>query len=107
MICVALKDGKIRIARIGKPFFPEPIDEKIMIIKENQELFIAGPYPEKNTIIMNYEKYKSMVDDLKKHCPRLVYWKISTFVFCVLTVILSGICIVQTKKDKFFFQRWK
>lgn len=109
MICVAIKDGKIRIAKIGKPFFPEPLNEKTIVVKENEELFLVGSYPDQNTIILNFDKYKTLVKELKQHCPGLLYWKISCFVLIGFVILLVGICChftgVFSKALKFLKQK--
>lgn len=104
MICVALKDGKIRIAQIGKPFFPEPLNEKIFVIKENEELFLTGSYPDHNTILLNFEKYKSFQKEFQQHCPSTFFWKISTFSLLFISMFLSIFCLHYSG---FFSQAWK
>lgn len=96
MICVALKDGKIRIAKIGKPFFPEPLHEKTIVVRENEELFLVGSYPEQNTVILNFDKYKNLVRELKNHCPGLLYWKISFFLLLAVSLFLGGLSCYYT-----------
>lgn len=90
-ICIRLKDGKILIARKGKPFFPEPLDRDVMIIEENEEGFLVGPYPENNVMIMPFDKYQRMYLEIKNNCPSANNWRITALVFigmfCVLSVV--------------------
>lgn len=91
-----MKDGKIRIAKIGKPFFPEPLNEKTLVIQENEELFLTGPYPNNNTIVMNFEKYKGLVEELRKHCPHLFIWKFFCIFFLLTSFSLGVLCLYFT-----------
>ena len=95
MICVALKDGQLRIAKLGKPYFPEPFSQKTILVKENEELFLTGVYLEYNTEVMSCDKYKKIVEENKTYHPTLVFWKINTLFFLCLSFVFGGICLYQ------------
>lgn len=86
-ICVRVKDGKILIAHKGKPFFPEPIGKDVMEIHEGQDAFLIGPYPDKNTMILRFDQYRSMIGRLK-NAGDVRSWRITAVVFiCMFMVV--------------------
>lgn len=110
-ICVSVKDGKIIIARKGQSIFTEPISKDILVIRDNQEAFLVGPYPEKNTMIMPFDKYHRTIMELRNNCPNARSWKITASVFISMFIILSAIHFHQWAYSKDMYRRatlmWK
>lgn len=104
-ICVCIKDGKILIARKGKPFFPEPLSKDIRIIEENEEGFIIGPYPELNTMVMRFDQYHRMCDELKHNCPNAKTWRITAVVFICMFIILAMMHLLQAFYSKGLYSK--
>ena len=108
-ICIRMKDGKIMVARRGKPFFPEPVSNDIITIGENEEAFLIGPYPEKNIMIMTFDKYHHMLMELRNHCPTSRSWKITAIVFISMFVIMMMIYLHQcfyAQKTIYHLMQW-
>ncbi len=104
MIGVALKNGQIRIAKIGEPYFPEPLHPKTMVIGEKEELFLTGVYPQYNTVLLNYEKYKKIMNVYNKYYAYIQFWKINTIVFLFLLLL---ICTIYLYQMDVFVRLWK
>lgn len=92
-ICLRIKDGKILIARKGKPFFPEPLHKNVIVINPDEEGFLTGPYPKYNTIIMPLTQYHKIIKELKKECPSVKKWKILSFVSIILFLFMISLQI--------------
>ena len=90
-----IKDGKILVAKKGKPFFPEPIDKDVVVIKEDEEGFLIGPYPEKNTMIMPFNQYHKMLIELRNNCPNAKNWRITALVFIGMFVVMVCLYLHQ------------
>jgi len=88
-ICIRMKDGKIMVARGGKPFFPPPLDKEVVVIQPNEEAFMVGPYPDKNVMIMRHDKYQEMKKELRLACPNARLWKAMAIIFMVMFAIVS------------------
>lgn len=99
-ICVRMKDGKMLIARKGKPFFPEPVDKDVIIVADKNEAFLTGPYPQFNTMILPLSQYHRLIVELKNNCPNAKSWRITAIVFICMFVIM--ICLYL---QQMFFSR--
>ena len=88
-ICIRIRDGKIMVARKGKPFFPEPLEKDVIELQDNEEGFLIGPYPMNNTMIMPFDRYQNMFMELRKNCPNARSWRITAMVFIGMFVVLS------------------
>jgi len=95
-ICLRIKDGKILIARKGKPFFPEPLDKDVIVIHSDEEGFLIGPYPKNNTMIMPLNQYHRMLLELKNHCPNAKTWRITALVFIGMFIIMMLLYLQQS-----------
>lgn len=95
-ICLRMKDGKLLIARKGKPFFPEPLHKDVMIIPPNQEGFLVGSYPKHNTIILPLSQYHKMLIELKNNCPNAKKWRVTAYVLIGMFMIMVVIYLQQT-----------
>lgn len=94
-ICVRLKDGKIRIAHKGKPFFPEPLHKDVLIIQSQEDLLLVGPYPKENTMIMPLDQYHKILMELKNNCPDAKSWKRTAFIFLGMFLTMVGLYLHQ------------
>ena len=95
-ICLRIKDGKILIARKGKPFFPEPLDKDVIVIHPDEEGFLIGPYPQQNTMIMPLNQYHRMLLELKKNCPNAKTWRVAALVFIAMFIIMVLLYLQQS-----------
>ena len=95
-ICMRMKDGKILVARKGKPFFPEPLDKNVIVIKPQEEGFLIGPYPNHNTMIMPLNQYHRMLLELKRNCPNAKTWRVTAIVFIGMFVVMVCIYLQQS-----------
>lgn len=106
-----MKDGKILIARKGKPFFPEPLNKDVIVIQPEDEGFLIGPYPSHNTMIMPLNQYHKMLLELKKNCPNAKSWRIVAFVFMAMFVVMVCIYLQQSIFSRDIFKQisenWK
>jgi len=93
-ICVRMRDGKIMIAHKGRPFFPER-GKDVMVIEENEEGFLIGPYPANNVMIMPFDRYQRMFVELRKNCPNAKSWRITAIVFIGMFIVMSLIHLHQ------------
>ena len=110
-ICISMKDGKIIIARKGQSIFTGPISKDVLVIGDNQEAFLVGPYPDKNIMIMPFDKYHRTIMELRNNCPNARNWKITASVFISMFLILSVIHLHQWVYSKDMYRRvtllWK
>lgn len=106
-ICLRMKDGKIMIARKGKPFFPEPLDKNVIVIRPDEEGFLIGPHPNHNTMIMPLNQYHKMLFELKNNCPDAKKWRLTAFVFIGMFIVMVCIHLQQTIFSWKTFQQWK
>lgn len=88
-----MKDGKIRVARRGN--FPEPLSKDVMVVEEGTDAFLVGPYPDKNVMILPFDRYHKMMYELKNHCPNAQNWKITALVFIAMFITLFFIHLHQ------------
>lgn len=94
--CLRMKDGKVLIARKGKPFFPEPLHKDVMVLNPDKETFLIGPYPKQNTMIMPLDQYHKMLLELKNNCPNAKSWRVAAMVFMAMFVVMVFIYFQQT-----------
>lgn len=104
-ICLRIKDGKILIARKGKPFFPEPLDKDVIVIRSDEEGFLIGPYPKQNTMIMPLNQYHRMLLELKKNCPNAKTWQVTALVFIAMFIIMMCLYLHQTIFSRNIFKQ--
>lgn len=104
-ICLRLKDGKILVARKGKPFFPEPLDKEVLVVRPDEEGFLIGPYPHHNTMIMPLNQYHQMLLELKKNCPNAKAWRLTALVFIAMFVIMVLLYIHQSIFSRNIFRQ--
>ena len=104
-ICLRIKDGKILIARKGKPFFPEPLDKDVIIIRPDEEGFLIGPYPQQNTMIMPLNQYHHMLLELKKNCPNAKIWRLTAFVFIAMFILMMLLYLQQSIFSRNIFKQ--
>jgi len=104
-ICLRIKDGKILIARKGKPFFPEPLDKDVIVIRPDEEGFLIGPYPQQNTMIMPLNQYHRMLLELKKNCPNAKTWRITALVFIAMFIIMVLLYLQQSIFSRNIFKQ--
>lgn len=103
MICIRMQDGKIMIARRGKPFFPEPLSRDVVVIGENEEAFLVGPYPEKNVMILPFDRYHEMAMELQNNCPSAKAWRLTALVLLAMFLILSVMYLMQLSYTRRLF----
>lgn len=103
--CIRMKDGKIVVARIGKPFFPEPLHRDVVILSPQEEGFFAGPYPKQNTMIMPLNQYHRMLLELKNNCPNAKSWRVAALVFMSMFVVMMLIHLQQLVFSRNIFTR--
>lgn len=104
-ICLRIKDGKILIARKGKPFFPEPLDKDVIVIHPDEEGFLIGPYPKNNTMIMPLNQYHRMLLELKNNCPNAKTWRITALVFIGMFIIMMLLYLQQSIFSRNIFKQ--
>lgn len=94
-VCIRMKDGKLLVARIGKPFFAEPLHKDVIVLQPQDEGFFVGPYPKHNTMIMPLDQYHRMLLELKNNCPNAKSWKMAALVFLSMFVVMMFIHLQQ------------
>ena len=87
-----MKNGKIWVARKGVSIFTEPLSKDTIVIDPEKEAFLVGPYPDKNIMILPFDKYHSMMMELKRNCPNAQNWKITAVVFIAMFILL---CVIH------------
>lgn len=92
-IYLRMKDGKILIARKKKPV---PLHKDAVVVNQEEEVFLIGPYPRQNTIIMPLDQYHKMLMELKNNCPNARSWRMVAIVFICMFVVMVCIYFQQT-----------
>lgn len=104
-ICLRLKDGKILVAGKGKPFFPEPLDKDVLVVRPDEEGFLIGPYPQHNTMIMPLNQYHRMLLELKKNCPHARAWRVTALVFIAMFFLMVLLYLHQSIFSRNIFRQ--
>lgn len=92
-VCIIIKDGKIHVTHEHKKY---PLSKESMVLNENENAFLVGPYPDKNTIILRFDHYHQMMNELRNNCPNAKNWRITATVFICMFVLLSILFLLQS-----------
>lgn len=100
-ICLHMKDGKILIVKKNKS---EPLHKDVVVINQEEEVFLIGPYPKQNTIIMPLNQYHKMLMELKNNCPNARSWRVIAIVFIGMFIVMVCIYFQQTILSQTIFK---
>lgn len=92
-ITITMKDGKIWISR-GKE--KRSRYDIILNDKNDDDVFLVGPYPQTNTMLLRLDHYHEIMNELRNSCPNAKMWRITAIVCISMFTVLSILFLLQT-----------